>query len=108
MGGRKFSKFLTGHPYPLPPGCARGKVASATRSRELWQGEIRRRRSVGPPEARTLADVSSLDKRLERAKAFTPEEREAVVAGLIKAMRRVLEQFDTYLAGQPPTAGTGS
>jgi hypothetical protein len=88
--------------------CARGKAASATRSGELWQREIRRRRSVGPPETRTLADVTSLDKRLERAKAFPPEERKAVVARLIKAMRRVVQRLDTYLAGQRPTVGTGS
>jgi hypothetical protein len=88
--------------------CARGKGGSATQSGELWQREIRRRRSAGPPETRTLADVTSLDKRLERAKAFTPQERKAAAAGLVKAMRRVVGQLDAYLASQRPTVGTGS
>jgi hypothetical protein len=79
-----------------------GQDPSKLCSRERWQQEIQRKRSLGPPATRTLADVTSLDVRLARAKALLPNERAAILSQIIKSMHQIVKQLDTYLVDKTP------
>ena len=63
----------------------------------LWRREIQRKRSLGPPATRTLADVASLDVRLQRARS-PGETRPETIQQITKYMPSLVRQLSLYLA----------
>ena len=69
-------------------------------SRRLWRQEIQRKRALGPPATRTLADVTPLERRSERSQAPLVKERNAVLHQIVKSMQRIMHKTDSYLASR--------
>jgi len=66
-------------------------------SHKAWLSEIRRRRSGGPPETRTLADVAPAEVRLKRQNALPDEERIEIIGSVVSSMRRIMKDLQLYL-----------
>jgi hypothetical protein len=67
-------------------------------SREQWHVELRRKRFVGPPETRTLADVAPLNERLTRQAAFPHDERIRILEQMLPTMKQVTKELQHYIA----------
>jgi hypothetical protein len=104
------SALRTGRSYACPEGLesflltligllerSLGGDKSSLLSQKRWREELARKRLLGPPATRTLADVVPLEERMRRQRLLPETERIDILVAMLPPMRRITQDVGLYI-----------